>query len=116
MLTEAISPSKNSMDPPVHVKVPAGNEAPHSGGGDVNTAGDIDPSEMSHIVADVQANLNMMHNVDLQFAVHSGSGDIMVTVTDGSTGEVIREIPPRELLNLAAKIDSMIGLIFDQEG
>ncbi|UCH01215.1 MAG: flagellar protein FlaG, partial [Deltaproteobacteria bacterium] len=37
-------------------------------------------------------------------------------VMEGSTGEVIREIPPVEILNLAAKLDEMVGLIFDQRG
>jgi uncharacterized FlaG/YvyC family protein len=40
----------------------------------------------------------------------------MVTVKDEATSDVIREIPPSEFLNLAAEIDEMIGIIFDQEG
>jgi flagellar protein FlaG len=41
---------------------------------------------------------------------------MMVTVTDESSGKVIREIPSREILELAAKIDEMVGMIFDQKG
>jgi uncharacterized FlaG/YvyC family protein len=41
---------------------------------------------------------------------------MMVKVMDGSTGQTIREIPPTEVLNLAARLDEMIGLIFDQKG
>jgi flagellar protein FlaG len=40
----------------------------------------------------------------------------MVTVVDESTGKVVREIPSQELLDLAAKIDEMVGMIFDQKG
>jgi len=57
-----------------------------------------------------------MHNVDLQFSVHKASEQIMVTVIDESTGKVIREVPPIEMLELAAKMDEMVGIIFDQKG
>jgi len=40
----------------------------------------------------------------------------MVTVTDKDTGEVIREIPPEEIVKFAEKFDEMVGMIFDQKG
>jgi len=60
--------------------------------------------------------INMIHNVDLQFSVHKGSGQILVKVMDAGTGDLIREIPPSEMLDLAARLDEMIGLLFDQVG
>jgi len=54
--------------------------------------------------------------VELQFSVNEASGRTVVTVTDAQTGEVIREIPPSEQLNLAARLEEMIGLLFDQMG
>jgi uncharacterized FlaG/YvyC family protein len=73
-----------------------------------------------HVVADIagnlQSSLNMIHNVDLQFTVHEASGRVMVTVKDATTGKVIREVPPSDILNLASKLDEMIGLIFDEKG
>ncbi len=76
----------------------------------------LDSSRMTELVADVQENLNMVYDVDLQFSIHEASGELMVTVIDASTGEVIREVPPSEILELASKIEEMIGLIFDQRG
>ena len=75
-----------------------------------------DLSDLEELAADVQKNLNIMHNVDLRFSVHKASGQIMVTVIDETTGEVVREIPSSELLNLAAKLDEMVGILFDQKG
>ena len=63
-------------------------------------------------VRDVQSKLN---NVDLHFSVHKSSGTIMVTVTEKSSGKVIREIPSSETLHLAAKLDEMVGIIFDKK-
>jgi len=82
-------------------------------------AKEIKPQDLIYIaevVADIQKNLSMIHNVDLQFSVHEDSGEIMVTVREESTGEVIREIPPSEMLELAARIDEMVGLLFHQTG
>ena len=79
----------------------------------------VQEPDRSRIVAaavDMQKNLKIMHNVDLQFSVHEASNQIMITVKDESTGKVIREIPPRELLDLAAKFDEMIGMIIDKRG
>ncbi len=41
---------------------------------------------------------------------------MMVTVVDESNGKVVREIPSHEILDLAAKMDEMVGMIFDQKG
>ncbi len=75
-----------------------------------------DSSHVDALVKDVQKNLDFMYNIDLRFSVHKASGQIMVTVIDESTGKVIREIPPSEILNLAAKLDEMRGIIFDKKG
>jgi len=73
-----------------------------------------DMAEVAETAADLAEGLNIIHNVDLQFQVHKRSGRVIVTVKDENTGEVIREIPHKEVLDLAAKMDEMIGLIFDQ--
>ncbi|MCK4818643.1 flagellar protein FlaG [bacterium] len=72
--------------------------------------------DLEELAADVLKNLNIMHNVDLRFSVHKASGQMMITVIDESTGKVIREIPSSEILELAAKMDEMVGMIFDQKG
>jgi uncharacterized FlaG/YvyC family protein len=51
---------------------------------------------------------------DLSIKIHGATGDIMVQVISKSDGKVIREIPPKELLDLAAKIEEMVGVIFDK--
>ena len=78
--------------------------------------GEPDLAQTRELVADVKNYLSLIHNVNLQFSVHKASGNIVVTVTEEETGKVIREIPPREILNLAEKFEEMIGLIFDEKG
>jgi uncharacterized FlaG/YvyC family protein len=53
--------------------------------------------------------------VGLNFSVHEATGLIKVEVTDKETGDLIREIPPEQVLNLMAKIDEMMGILFDEK-
>jgi uncharacterized FlaG/YvyC family protein len=49
----------------------------------------------------------------LRFEVNSTTGDIVIKVISGD-GKVIREIPPEELQNQAAKMEDLTGLLFDK--
>jgi flagellar protein FlaG len=72
--------------------------------------------DLQALTEEVYQKMNLIHDVDLRYSVDDGSGQVVVTVTDATTGKVIREIPPAEILNLAARLDEMIGLLFDQVG
>ena len=74
-----------------------------------------DLAELAEIAVDVQANLNIMHDTALNFSVHESSGRVVVTVADEETGEIIREIPSGEFLNLSAKLEEMFGILFDRK-
>ncbi|MEW6667461.1 MAG: flagellar protein FlaG [Thermodesulfobacteriota bacterium] len=51
----------------------------------------------------------------LKIQVHPGTGDFMVKVISEEDGRTIREIPPEEVLNLAAKMEEMMGLLFNEK-
>ncbi len=77
------------------------------------TAKEVDSSRIKELVADVQ---NRLNDTELHFTVHEPSGKIVITVTEKSSGKVIREIPSSEILQIAAKMDEMVGMIFDKNG
>jgi flagellar protein FlaG len=52
---------------------------------------------------------------DLKIQVDDKTGRIVVKVTSKESGKVIREIPPEELLDLAARIEEMTGILFDEK-
>jgi len=74
-----------------------------------------DIAQLAQSLEETQQNIRMIHNVDLHFSIHQASGDVIVVVTDGTTGKVIREIPPSEILDLAAKLEEMMGLVYDKK-
>lgn len=49
-----------------------------------------------------------------EFSVHEGTEKIMVKVIDERTDEIIREIPPEEILNMVAKIWELAGILVDK--
>ena len=51
---------------------------------------------------------------DLKIQVHEATGNIIVKVLSKEDGRIIREIPPEKLLNLAAKMEEMAGVLFNE--
>ena len=56
-----------------------------------------------------------LFNKRLDFRVDEKTNRIVVKVIDTRTDKVIKEIPPEQLLHLAAKIQEMVGLLVDEE-
>lgn len=64
-------------------------------------------------VADGLNEMVKVFNRKIDFVVHDETNRMMVKVIDTETGNVLREIPPEEILDLAAKMQEAFGIIFD---
>ncbi len=51
----------------------------------------------------------------LRFVLHEDTNRMMVRVIDVVTDEVIKEIPPEDVLDTAARIREMIGILIDEK-
>lgn len=51
----------------------------------------------------------------LDFSIDDDTGKTVVRVTDAETGEMIRQIPSEELLELARSLDRMQGLMLQEK-
>ena len=70
---------------------------------------------MEQMVQEMQRQIDSM-NISLEFSTYGENGDkIAVVVADKDTGEVIREIPSKELQNLYAKMREINGIIFNSQ-
>lgn len=67
------------------------------------------------LLNEVQQEIQMIRNVGLRFSVHETTGRTIIRVVDKETEELIREIPPEQVLNLMAKIGEMVGILFEQK-
>ncbi len=52
---------------------------------------------------------------DLNFSLEEGSGRVVVKVTDSGSGDVIRQIPSEEALQLAENLSEVRSLLFKAE-
>ena len=51
----------------------------------------------------------------LSFAIDSDTGKTIVKVSDAQTGEMIRQIPSEELLEIARSLDKLQGMLLQQK-
>ncbi|HHT73221.1 MAG TPA: flagellar protein FlaG [Firmicutes bacterium] len=51
----------------------------------------------------------------LEFSVHEDTNRVVVKVINRETKEVIKEIPPEQILDVIARIWDMIGLLVDEK-
>ncbi len=54
-------------------------------------------------------------NKGIKFSIFKETGDIVVQVINRKTDEVIRQIPPEELLKLRTKLKEICGILFDKK-
>lgn len=57
----------------------------------------------------------MASSARLCFEKHETTGKMVARLKDAKTGEVIRQIPPEEMLKLAEAIDRYLGLLVDRQ-
>jgi len=52
----------------------------------------------------------------LIYNIHEATNNVMVTVVDSKTDEVLREIPPESKLDIVARMLEFSGILFDGKG
>lgn len=73
-----------------------------------------DRAQVEEAVAKVKRQVQQVSN-NLDFAVDDSTGKVLVRITDRETGELIRQIPSEELLDIARSLDRLQGLLLRQE-
>ena len=80
-----------------------------SGGNDAPVSNE----QVRQMVEQMQSHLDSM-NVSLQYSFYGDNGEkVAVIVVDRDTGEVIREIPSKEMQALQEKMSELVGMIFN---
>ncbi len=54
-------------------------------------------------------------NTRLTFTIDEDTGETVISIINSETGEVIKKIPPDEILSLKKRIGEMIGLLLDEK-
>ncbi len=71
--------------------------------------------DLSRLADDVNGLVYELSATKVTFDVDDATGRHVVRVLNKETGDVIRQLPPEELLNLVARMRQLTGLIFNEE-
>lgn len=51
----------------------------------------------------------------LKFKIHDETDQLMVSIMDLETKRIVRELPPKEVLDMQARIQHFVGLLIDEK-
>ena len=71
--------------------------------------------QIQQAVQDIKRAIQPAASNSLSFSIDQSTGKTLVKVTDAQTGDVIRQIPSEEVLDLARSIDKLQGLLVRQK-
>ncbi len=74
----------------------------------------VSPTELQKIIGKINENVSIL-NKDVKFVYNDTIKSLVVKVINAKTGKVIREIPPKEVINLQKKLSEVVGIIFDSK-
>lgn len=75
---------------------------------------DVSPKDADKIVETLNENMDKLQT-RLGFKVNDDSEEIIVTVINRETDEVVRQIPSKELLELKDKMDELTGILLNEK-
>ena len=78
-------------------------------------AAQVTGTELSGVVRDINTLVYQLAATKVSFDVDEETGRSVIRVVNKETGELIRQVPPEELLTLVARMRQLSGLIFNQE-
>lgn len=72
-----------------------------------------DSELLEKIAGEINSNFRIF-NTSISFSVDNATGNTVIKILDRESEKVIREIPPSEMLKLAAKFADIIGRLIDE--
>ncbi len=74
----------------------------------------LDKDQIENIFKDLKEKFDYM-NKYLKIEIDKDLHEPVVKIIDKRTNEVVRQIPPEYILELAKKVDKLVGLLFSKE-
>jgi len=64
---------------------------------------------------DIADKLAKAFNKAIKFQIHDETEKLVVEIVDRETGNVIKQIPPEEMLRIAESVQEFLGLVVDEK-
>ena len=68
--------------------------------------------DLAAVVQDMK-DMAAQHNINLDFSIHKSTGETVIKVVDAATHEVVRQLPPEELLQLHETLEELAGYLLN---
>lgn len=77
---------------------------------------DLDRAELEKVLEQVQSRMDSIGS-KLRFGLHQHQEveDVVVQITDKESGELIRQFPAEEMIQLQVKLNDLVGMLFDKQ-
>ena len=76
----------------------------------------LSEEEMGRLAKEIQDRLDSIGgNLTLGLGTDDKTESIVARITEKQTGEVVRQIPSEDLLELKSKLEDLVGMLFDKK-
>lgn len=93
--------------------VVAETPAPAPSGRQAPAAPPVEVPKIESVTRQIDSFLRSI-NRTVQFRLDQGSGEVVVSICDAETGEVIRQVPGEEALRIAERIEAQLSTMLDE--
>ena len=73
----------------------------------------LSEEKLNHLVRRMNTVMEAL-SIEARFSIHQPTREIVVTLVNRDTGEVVRQIPPEKLLDMVARLRELAGLFVDE--
>ena len=102
-----------------HVQSPQGTprSAPSEGSRQTVSpvSADVSVARTEALVKDLNSALENVDG-DYSVSVDSDTGMVIVRITDVETGEIVKQVPPQQVLDVSMSVEKIIGLLINDQG
>lgn len=96
-------------------KAKLNDQALHGKKGEQGSGAALSKDEVEKLMAQVQSRLDSIGgNLKLGLNEYKPTNDIVVQVKDRRNDKLIRQFPSEELLKLQARLEDLVGILFDE--
>ena len=81
---------------------------------DENSKNEVNRKKLDKSI-DIANNVLFKNNTHLKFQIHEVTKDIMVEIVDDKTGDVLKEIPPKKIIDMVADMCEALGIFVDKK-
>jgi flagellar protein FlaG len=75
----------------------------------------VTKQELQKVLDNLNRFFGIANKPSLKFQIHEETDKLMVRVMDMETKKVVRELPPKQVLDMEARIQHFVGLLIDEK-